>query len=769
MQRLATATGGTYHAVSVPEGAGLASLGNSGNLPLDLSARYRAIATELDGQQQFFSLIGPLGNDGENRDVVTIPVEGSAAEMVLSVSLDPIATTARHTLVELIDPSGNAVAPTLSYFTFEETRHNVWQVSNPQSGNWTLEFNESIGPRSVSTPQQLDPRPQQSSSDLQDYLVQASVRSDLTMDVFLATPVEERDPGVPMDILASLTDTEAIMGASVAATVIDPNGVSRVVTLFDDGTHDDGAANDGLYGGTFYQTGNPGSYSVLVKATGTSNTGDVFTREKLFSFFISGIDGRDNDPPVVDPVPTPDDRDRDGLPDAWEEGKGTDPDQPDADADPDNDGWDNQRERDEGTDPNNSDTDGDGEADSTDSDPLNPAVPPLDPVRVVVYPGNGSVTVRYTPRNPDDTVLILRAPRPDGPFVQVDTDSSPADGEYEDTTTTNGTTYCYTVIVISGGQRYATPTPSCTEPKVDYLAPTGGIIINGNASTTTSRDVELTLFATDFFDPESNADGELGPPDDTATGVQEMMINNNADMSGGTWEPYQTSRNWTLAEQSGLAAVFVKYRDGAGNESDVYPATIEIVGSGTIYLPFVTRASAVTTAQPQPDLVASLSLSPDKRVFDAGEPVQINATITNNGTAPSSPMWVDLFINPSSLPTSANTIWSEVCALDPCFGIAWYVAEELAPGESIMLTSTPESYSAGHTIWPGWFASGTSDLYLYVDSWNPNVRMGAVNESNEDNNRAELHGLQVSGPNPASTGLTTITDLPRRPVPGGEE
>ncbi len=590
MQRLASRTGGTYQAVAVPASPALAAVGTSGNLPLDLSARYRAIATEVDGQEQFFSLLGPIGSPNVFQDAVDIPVESGVPEMVISLSYDASeASLIRSPRLFLPGeyPFGNTVDVTQSY-TSGDTRHYVWQISNPQSGNWTLFLDQIIGLQSDASPQQTQP-----DSALPEYLVQASLRSDLNMDVFLATPVDERDPGVPMRIIASLTDTAPVEGATVRAAVTDPDGSVRQVTLFDDGNHGDGAANDGLYGGTFYQTGTPGSYSVLVTADGSGNAGNSFNREQLLAFFISGVEGSRNDPPFNEPTRDPADRDGDGLPDAWEEENGTDPDTPDANRDPDNDGWDNARERDEGTNPTNSDTDGDGEADSTDSDPLDPVEPGLDPVRVVVYPGNGKVIVRYTPRDPGDSVLIFRAPRFSGPFVQVDTDGSADDGEYEDTTAGNGNRYCYTVVVISGGRRYATPTPDCTGPKVDYLAPNGGVVINGNADRTSSPDVNLTLFATDFFDPELNEDGEAGPPDDSASGVSEMMISNNADMRGAVWEPYQRNRDWTLAQQSGLASVFVKYRDAAGNESEVYPASIEIINAssirGIIDLPLVYR------------------------------------------------------------------------------------------------------------------------------------------------------------------------------------
>jgi len=72
-----------------------------------------------------------------------------------------------------------------------------------------------------------------------------------------------------------------------------------------------------------------------------------------------------------------------------------------------------------------------------------------------------------------------------------------------------------------------------------------------------------------------------------------MMINQRSDMQGSVWEPYATTKSWTLNQVTGLASVFVKYRDAAGNESEVYAATIH-VGPGSpglhaVYLPVIRR------------------------------------------------------------------------------------------------------------------------------------------------------------------------------------
>jgi hypothetical protein len=156
-------------------------------------------------------------------------------------------------------------------------------------------------------------------------------------------------------------------------------------------------------------------------------------------------------------------------------------------------------------------------------------------------------------------------------------------------------------------------------------------------------------------------------------------------------------------------------------------------------------------------------LNPDQRTFQAGAPVEIVVEVVNEGRGRAGPFWVDLFINPSTPPTAANTIWDKTCRLSPCFGIAWGATSGLAPGERLVLTSRPGSYAAPYTRWPGWLASGTSDLYVYADSWKPGSATGAVAETNESNNRAELRGLSVTGTNPGTS--NAAEEIPDRPTP----
>ncbi len=181
-----------------------------------------------------------------------------------------------------------------------------------------------------------------------------------------------------------------------------------------------------------------------------------------------------------------------------------------------------------------------------------------------------------------------------------------------------------------------------------------------------------------------------------------------------------------------------------------------------IYIPLI-----LASIEGRPDLVASFTVTPTSPT--AGQAAQITVTVTNTGTGPTSGgFWVDFYINPSQTPT-VNRPWNEICGLTPCYGIAWYVDQVLQPGQSITLTSTPDSYYGENTVWPGSFAAGTSVLYVLVDSWNrsgdsstgdPN---GSVIEADENNNLAQQN-ITVTGTSAVPSGLPRPETLPTRPV-----
>jgi hypothetical protein len=189
----------------------------------------------------------------------------------------------------------------------------------------------------------------------------------------------------------------------------------------------------------------------------------------------------------------------------------------------------------------------------------------------------------------------------------------------------------------------------------------------------------------------------------------------------------------------------------------------------TLYLPL---QGLVTTPAAQPDLeVSAISVNP--AAPQAGAPVEVRVTVRNSGNAPASNFWVDFYINPTRAP-GVNDPWNELCALDPCFGMAWFYTGTLAPGESVVLLSrpqdaqTPNGFVTASSIWPGFFANGTSKLYAVVDSWNRDTTggvrdpNGAVIEHNETNNRAEADVVVTPGALPQAHSFPAPISLPER-------
>jgi hypothetical protein len=587
MQNAAMATNGTYQYVSAPADPSVVAGGEPVAaspqapsapendvllMPLNLDSKYRAIAAYVLGHQQFFSRFGPASlTDGA--ETSNMLVDGNASELVVSLSWLP-----NLSFWLLQDPDGLAVTPFQT-----DTRHVVWRVPVPKQGTWQMTVR---GPNLTNLPGQLAP-----------YFLHGSLKSQVTLNAFIDTPLEERAQGAPIHILGLLTDNNPITGAAVTAEVTKPDGSKSTVVLLDDGGHGDGGSNDGVYGRNFYQTGLAGSYNVLVKAQGNSPLSGAFTREALLSFHLDGDNG---------------DTDQDRLPDGWEAHfPCLSPDVfDDPQGDADNDGLPNYQEYQAGTDPCNPDSDGDGEADGTDRNPTDPDAGRIEPPWTVAWPGIGRVWLKYVLRPNYRRVEFYRrivtptvtTQQTVGPASATSGDvlvgvSEPPTGIFTDTTAVNEISYCYSAVAIDdAGQRSTALSPTCTTPRADPAPPHGGLRINNGARATLTPNVTLNLFASDAIDPHSESDfGEpfMAPPDDSASGVADMMISERSDMLGGAWEPYVPARPWTLSQGSGLASVFVKYRDATGNESEVYAATIHVglnsPGLAKQYLPLMSR------------------------------------------------------------------------------------------------------------------------------------------------------------------------------------
>jgi len=117
-------------------------------------------------------------------------------------------------------------------------------------------------------------------------IVTVTADSNLTLSIDLDK--DEYLPGAPIIIKTTLKDDLGpILNANVVANVQTPSS-NEVITLYDDGNHNDGAANDGIYANTYLNTQETGAYAFKVDASGVSNGGDAFTRTATKAVIVSG-------------------------------------------------------------------------------------------------------------------------------------------------------------------------------------------------------------------------------------------------------------------------------------------------------------------------------------------------------------------------------------------------------------------------------------------------------------------------------------------------
>lgn len=110
---------------------------------------------------------------------------------------------------------------------------------------------------------------------------------------------------------------------------------------------------------------------------------------------------------------------------------------------------------------------------------------------------------------------------------------------------------------------------SYTVSYIDRTPPTGSIKINSYYLSPGTLNVTLTIFASDF-----------------GSRVSQMMLGNDSNFAGASWEPFITSKNWFLASSGDIKTVYVKFKDEAENISSVYSDTVVVNGIPSIpYVP----------------------------------------------------------------------------------------------------------------------------------------------------------------------------------------
>jgi hypothetical protein len=504
-------------------------------------------------------------------DGVPIVVDPSSTDLVVSTSWQgevPGVDT------RLVRPDGSEVDPAAARSTAATATNQVWRIKDPEPGSWRLRVRN------------LD----------REYVVTASAVTDIALDLLLDPTTElaaSAVTGAEMPIVAVFAGTDGpLPGADVTATVTDPLGRVQLLNLLDDGDHGDGGADDGIYGASYTATAF-GDQVAPDAADGAESS--VVGSYRVRAVGVAGDDVRQDRASFA---LTPDaDDDGDGLPDAWEIRHGLDPANPDdARSDGDGDKLDARCELEAGTDPRSADTDGGGESDTTEvverdglcapgeRDPRAPDDDRVRPVRAVLaHPeavdGVPQILVRWG--NPSTGTLLrvdlFRRPvdpatgAPAAPFVRIAQNLT--GHEHTDTTVLDGDVVQYRVVPtvrdergdeVPGGPVTGAPTEASSDP----YPPQGAIVIDGGATTTRDRIVELEL-TVDDTSPVDHADSG-GVAGSTADAMEMRVANGTTTDPAQPFVPYRrTMPDWDLGDVApgDTATVVVEFRDEAGNVS----------------------------------------------------------------------------------------------------------------------------------------------------------------------------------------------------------
>ena len=135
-----------------------------------------------------------------------------------------------------------------------------------------------------------------------------------------------------------------------------------------------------------------------------------------------------------------------------------------------------------------------------------------------------------------------------------------------------------------------------------------------------------------------------------------------------------------------------------------------------IFLPVVFNQSQ--TVQPSDLMVSDVIVTSDS----------VTVVIENGGTGPTpDQFWVDLYINPSEVPTINNT-WQLIAD----HGIAWGVTDMIPAGGTLTLTIGDAYFDPDESDFPGIVAG--DEVWAFVDSVNLATTYGNIAESDETNN-----------------------------------
>lgn len=246
----------------------------------ELSGIYNTIAGAVANRQTLLAASGSA-QQGVTDDIDVV-VDSTVSDATFSVTWANSGSTLELTLRtpsgQTIDPTAAANNANITYVAGATYVYYRITSSALETGAWTMQVTggsiSTVAAKGIVITAASEP-----------YSVHVTGQSDLTLHLYL----DHTDylTGEPIKLIATLSDNQPLLSVIVTVQVQLASQTVRTVTLYDDGAHGDGAANDGVYAQTFGGVFTPGSYTFAAHAEGTSNLGGSFVRHAECSTYIA--------------------------------------------------------------------------------------------------------------------------------------------------------------------------------------------------------------------------------------------------------------------------------------------------------------------------------------------------------------------------------------------------------------------------------------------------------------------------------------------------
>ena len=191
------------------------------------------------------------------------------SQVLLSWTAGDVTWALRDPLGNPVDSGSAASDPNIDYLSFD-TGYGMlasYQITDTLTGTWAY----TITAADLANPS--------------GYRLAAALSFPVAVSASMPEWLPNQEAVV---ITASVTYSGSlpVAGGSASAQILPPDGITQTLALFDDGSHQDGATNDGVFGVIYDQTAQGGVYGVLLTASGNYQT-QSYTRTQTAFFTVA--------------------------------------------------------------------------------------------------------------------------------------------------------------------------------------------------------------------------------------------------------------------------------------------------------------------------------------------------------------------------------------------------------------------------------------------------------------------------------------------------